>query len=200
MKTKVYYVSVLILNGSLKTGNQHKLYQEIIEKELASKGVSCESIILNATDLKSCIGCFKCWDTTPGICTGIKGDSGTEIIRKVIHSDLIVFLTPLTFGGFSSELKKIIERFLPLLQAGVTLVKGETHHRKRYDKYPSILAIATTDKLDEDEVKIFKHLMYRFSLNFYPPKYVAEVFSSTAEEKVVEKKLKQFLVNLEVVK
>ena len=193
-------MSVLILNGSLKTGNQHTLYQNLIEKELASKGISCESIILHSTNLKSCIGCFKCWDTTPGICTGIKGDSGTEIIRKVIHSDLIVFLTPLTFGGFSSELKKIIERFLPLLQAGVVLVKGETHHRKRYDRYPSILAIATTEEVDDEEVDIFKHLMYRFSLNLYPPKHVAEIFSLTEEEKVVEEKLKQFLTILEVVK
>ncbi len=193
-------MSVVILNGSLKSGNQHLLYQNIIEKELTSKGISCESIILNKTDLKSCIGCFKCWDTTPGICSGVKGDSGTEIIRKVIHSDLIVFLTPLTFGGFSSELKKVIERFLPLLQAGVVLIKGESHHKKRYDRYPSILAIATTEEVDDEGVEIFKHLMHRLSLNFYPPKYVAEVFSLTEKEKAVEEKLKQFLAILEVVK
>ena len=111
---------------------------------------------------------------------------------------MIVYLTPLTFGGFSSELKKMIERFLPLLQAGVVLVKGETHHRKRYDKYPSILAIATTDEKDEEEVEIFKHLMHRLSLNFYPPKYIAEVLDLKEDEKVVEKKLSQYLVELEV--
>ncbi len=191
-------MDVIIFNGSLKNGNQHLSIQRSIEKELTSIGVEWETIILNSTDLKSCIGCFKCWDTTPGICTGIKGDSGNEIIRKVIQSKMIVYLTPLTFGGFSSELKKMIERFLPLLQAGVVLVKGETHHRKRYDKYPSILAIATTDEKDEEEVEIFKHLMHRLSLNFYPPKYIAEVLDLKEDEKVVEKKLSQYLVELEV--
>ena len=122
------------------------------------------------------------------------------MIRKVIHSDLIVFLTPLTFGGFSSELKKAIERFLPLLQAGVVLVKRESHHKKRYDYYPSILAIASTEEVNDEEVGIFKHLMYRLSLNFYPPKYVAEVFSITEKEKAVEEKLKQLLITLEVAK
>lgn len=192
-------LSVLILNGSLKTGNQHLLYQSAIEKELSSKGISYESIILNSTDLRSCIGCFKCWDTTPGICSGVKGDSGNDIARKVIHSDLIVFLTPLTFGSFSSELKKMIERFLPLLQAGVVLVKGETHHKKRYEKYPSILAIATYENIDEEEVNIFKHLMHRFSLNFYPPKYIAEVLSLSENQVVIEEKIHQFLIELEVI-
>lgn len=194
------FLSVLILNGSPKTDVQHNLYQKIIEKELASKGIPHESIVLHSTDLKSCIGCFKCWDTTPGICTGVKEDSGNEIIRKVIHSDLIVFLTPLTFGGYSSDLKKIIERFLPLLQAGVNLVKGETHHKKRYDKYPSILAIATTEEINEKEIQIFKHLIYRHSLNFYPPKFITEVFDLAESKENVEKKIKQYLTELEVIK
>ena len=193
-------LTVLILNGSHKTNNQHMLYQSIIEKELASKGVSHESIVLHSSNLKSCIGCFKCWDTTPGICTGVKGDSGNEIIRKVIHSDLIVFLTPLTFGGYSSELKKVIERFLPLLQPGVKLVKGETHHKKRYDKYPSLLAIATTEEIDEKEVQIFKHLIYRHSLNFFPPKFIADVLDLSESKETVKKKIQQYLTHLEVLK
>jgi multimeric flavodoxin WrbA len=197
---KVYFLSVLILNGSLKTGDQHIIEQDIIEKMLASNGIPYESILLHATNLKNCIGCFKCWDTTPGICSGVKGDSGNEIISKVIHSDLIIFLTPLTFGGYSSEMKKVIERFLPLLQPGVKLVKGETHHKQRYDKYPSILAIATTEEFDKKEVQIFKHLLYRHSLNFFPPKIIAEVFDYAWSNGMVESLIEHNLRKLEVIK
>jgi multimeric flavodoxin WrbA len=113
---------------------------------------------------------------TPGICTGVKDDDAEEITEKVIKCELVVFLTPLTFGGYSSELKKMIERFLGLLQPGTTMISGETHHLKRYENYPSILAIAITELVDDEEVQLFNALGHRFSLNFYPPKHREVVF------------------------
>jgi multimeric flavodoxin WrbA len=147
--------------------------------------------VLNQVEVKSCIGCFRCWHTTPGICTGIKGDEGEEIIKKIIRSDLVVFLTPLTFGGYSSELKKIIGRMLGLLQPGTTFVEGEVHHLKRYNKYPSILALAETNEYDIDEARLFKKLVERHSRNFYPPKHLAEVLS--VSEKKQKKRIKKLI-------
>ncbi|MHA1552614.1 MAG: NAD(P)H-dependent oxidoreductase, partial [Candidatus Heimdallarchaeaceae archaeon] len=174
----------LIFNGALKGKDQLSIFQKILEKELENKGITTESIVLNEIEIKSCIGCFKCWDTTPGICSGVKGDTSEEIKKKVVNSDLIVFLTPLTFGGYSSEIKKVVERMLGTLQPGVTIKTGRSHHLKRYDRYPSILAIATTDNVDQEESKIFKHLMDRHSFNFYPPSHITEVFD-ISEDKTV---------------
>ncbi len=168
----------LILNGSLKNQTQLEPVQETLEEELRSSGWSVESILLHELDIRSCTGCFRCWNATPGICTGVKDDDAEEITKKVINSELVVFLTPLTFGGYSSELKKIIERFLGLLQPGTTLINGETHHLKRYENYPSILAIAITEKIDDEEAQLFKTLGHRFSLNFYPPKHREEVLQT----------------------
>jgi len=92
----------------------------------------------------------------------------------------------LTFGGYSSELKLIIERFLGLLQPGTTIVEGEVHHLKRYERYPSVLALATTNVLDREEEQLFKKLGDRHSLNFYPPKHHAEVLIE-GEENLSEK-------------
>jgi len=72
-------------------------------EELGSAGWSAEPILLHEVKIRSCLGCFKCWDTTPGIC--IQKDDAQEIVQKIIQSELVVFLTPLTFGGYSSELK-----------------------------------------------------------------------------------------------
>jgi len=179
-------LKALILNGSHKNQSQLSAEQEALEQELGKKGWTTESILLHEYNIKSCIGCFRCWHTTPGICTGIKGDQANEITRKVIKSDLVVFLTPLTFGGYSSELKLIIERFLGLLQPGTTIVEGEVHHLKRYERYPSVLALATTNVLDREEEQLFKKLGDRHSLNFYPPKHHAEVLIE-GEENLSEK-------------
>lgn len=186
----------LILNGSLK--HQYHLIpvQKILEEELGSAGWSAESILLNEVEIKSCIGCFKCWDTTPGIC--IQKDDAQDIVKKIIQSDLVIFLTPLTFGGYSSELKKIIERMLGLLQPGMTVINGEIHHLKRYERYPSLLAIGVTENQDDEEKRIFNTLIERHSRNFYPPKHRAEVFLAGDEEGVIREKTKKIIDGMEL--
>jgi len=171
--------------------------QEMLEEELGKGGWDVESVLLHQLDIRSCIGCFRCWNTTPGICTGVKDDDAEEVTRKVINSELVVFLTPLTFGGYSSELKKVIERFLGLLQPGTTMDTGETHHLKRYDRYPSVLAVATTEQLDEEEVQLFKALGDRHSLNFYPPKHRAEVFQTN--DSSIRESMRGILSEMELV-
>jgi multimeric flavodoxin WrbA len=165
--------------------------QTILAEELANNGWNTESILLHEKEIRSCFGCFKCWDTTPGICSGVKGDDAETIKEKIIKSELVVFLTPLTFGGYSSELKKIIERMLGILQPGFTRKSGESHHLKRYERYPSLLAVATTETLDEEEIQIFNTLIQQHSLNFYPPKYRTEVFLTKDEEGKIRDRLRE---------
>lgn len=191
-------MSAVIFNGSLKNQEDLISLQKILEEELSNVGLSPESFVLHQIEIKSCIGCFKCWDTTPGICTGVKGDRANEIAEKVIQSKLLVFLTPLTFGGFSSEIKKIIERLLPLLQPGINLIKGESHHRRRYKRYPSLIAIASADKDDEEENILFKLLIDRFSKNFYPPNHRSEVFKTGTDLDTMREKVKQFIEEMEL--
>ncbi len=191
----MHALKALILNGSLKNQNQLKTVQETLEEELRNGGWNVESVLLHEHNIRNCTGCFRCWNVTPGICTGVKDDDAEEITEKVINSELVVFLTPLTFGGYSSELKKMIERLLGLLQPGTTLINGETHHLKRYEKYPSILSIAITEKIDDEEVQLFKTLGHRFSLNFYPPKHREEVVQSDDD---LQGRTRDILVEMEM--
>jgi multimeric flavodoxin WrbA len=190
-------MNALILNGSLVNQEHLMPAQKIIEEELGSVGWNVDPVLLREVEVWSCLGCFKCWDTTPGLCIQEK-DEARGIIEKIIRSELLVFLTPLTFGGYSSELKKIIERSLGLLQPGVTLCSGESHHLKRYERYPSLLALAVTEAWDNEEVKLFKTLMDRHSLNFYPPKYRAEVLLKGEEENKIRERIKALINYMEL--
>ena len=189
-------MNALILNGSLKHHYHLIPVQKIICDELGSAGGSVEPILLNEIEIRSCIGCFKCWDTTPGIC--VQKDEAQNIVQKIIQSDLVIFLTPLTFGGYSSELKKIIERMLGLLQPGMTIIEGETHHLKRYDRYPSLLAIGVEETHDDEEKKIFETLIKRHSLNFYPPRYRAEIFLAREDEGIIRERTKEIILEMEL--
>ena len=190
-------MNALILNGSLADQEFLMPAQKIIEEVLGRGGWDVDPVLLRNVEVWSCLGCFKCWDTTPGLCIQEK-DEARGIVEKIIRSELLVFLTPLTFGGYSSELKKIIERSLGLLQPGVTLVTGESHHLKRYERYPSLLALAVTEAWDNEEVKLFKTLMDRHSLNFYPPKYRAEVLLKGEEENKIRERIKALINYMEL--
>jgi len=185
-------MSVTILNGSRSDLELTMEVNKILEVELKNAGLNPESIILrNIEDLKHCIGCFGCWDQTPGICK-IPGPH-REINRKIINSDLLVYLTPLTFGGYSSEIKKMIEFQLGLVLPDITMKSGESHHKKRYKKYPSLLAIATTEIQDEGEERMFKHLIDRHALNWYPPEHRTLVIHREDDEKSVQDRLKSII-------
>lgn len=171
-------------------------FQIALEEELGDAGWDTRSILLRELRVMSCLGCFKCWDTTPGLCIQQK-DEAQGVVEKVIQSELLVFLTPLTFGGYSSDLKKIIERFLGLLQPGVTTKTGESHHLKRYDRYPSLLACAVTEAWDDEEVTIFSRLIDRHSLNFYPPKHKAGVFVAGEDKNKTREKIQSLLQGME---
>ncbi len=190
-------MNALILNGSLK--HQHHLdpiHQALIA-ELETAGWSTESILLHQSKIRGCLGCFKCWNTTPGLCIQQK-DEAPGIVKKFLRSELVVFFSQLTFGGYSSELKQIIERMLGILQPGVTMQSGETHHLKRYERYPSILAVSVTKVKDVEGERIFKTLVERHSLNFYPPKHRAVVFLSGEENNSLRQRIGEIIGSMEL--
>ncbi len=102
-------------------------------------------------------------------------DDGRETTRKAIQSDLLVWLTPVTFGGYSSELKKALDRIIPILLPYFQLYHGQIHHRMRYKKYPKLIVIGVQEPgVDYEET--FTALAERNMLNFRPPACAASVF------------------------
>ncbi|MBK8796832.1 MAG: flavodoxin family protein [Anaerolineales bacterium] len=73
---------------------------------LIDAGWTVETISLRAQKIAYCLGCFECWVKTPGLCR--IDDDGRTVTAAMLASDLVIYLTPLTYGGYSSELKKAI--------------------------------------------------------------------------------------------
>ncbi len=190
-------MNAFILNGSLKHQHHLEPIQHALLEELKNVGWSTKSIILHQSNIRGCLGCFKCWDTTPGLCIQQK-DEAPGIVKQFLRSELVVFLSPLTFGGYSSELKKMIERLLGILMPGFTIKSGEFHHLKRYERYPSLLAVSVTETLDVEGERIFKALVERHSRNIYPPKYQAEVFLSGEEDNKIRERIKEIIGEMEL--
>ncbi|HDP80093.1 MAG TPA: hypothetical protein ENN21_04545 [Spirochaetes bacterium] len=128
---------------------------------------------LHDMKLAHCVGCFGCWIKTPGVC--VHRDAGREINREMINCDEVVLLSPVVFGGYSYALKRMVDRFIPLLHPNLGIFHGEIHHRKRYTRYPRLVSIGIQKETDREEEKIFKITAGRNTINFHAPGYAAEV-------------------------
>ncbi len=184
-------MKALILNGSVKDDNSLDIVHEVVQDELMRNSYQVDSFILHDTEVAGCLGCFGCWVQTPGIC--VIDDAGREIARKVIQSDLVVLLTPVTFGGYSSELKKAMDRLIPLISPFFTKIQGEVHHKPRYDRYPSLIAVGVHPQPDEEMEQIFKTLVSRNAINFHSPSQAAGVMLSGQEWETVREEFRSLL-------
>ncbi|XCN71219.1 MAG: flavodoxin family protein [Candidatus Electrothrix aestuarii] len=122
-----------------------------------------EKFTLRETKIHHCIGCFNCWTRTPGIC--IHTDRGVDILQAILKSDIVILFTPVVFGGYSSELKKIMDRLLPTTVPFFKKAYGETHHPSRYSKLPRFITIGVCSTVQNNFARCFKILAGRNAAN-----------------------------------
>ncbi|NVB40034.1 flavodoxin family protein [Pseudenhygromyxa sp. WMMC2535] len=154
----------LIFNGSLGGGHDGC---DALSARLAARfealGVSAEVLCLRELELAHCVGCFECWVESPGQCK--THDQSQDIARAWINADVTSIVTPVTFGGFSSEIKKILDRLICLVEPFFTKVEGEVHHQPRYDHYPAKLDVGELASPDPEAAAVFSKLVGRVALN-----------------------------------
>ena len=89
-----------------------------------------DRIIANLGTIRPCVGCFCCWNKTPGQC--VVKDGYENMGALIHHADEIVVISRYTFGGFSSFVKNVFDRSLGYVLPQFEVIDGETHHQKRY--------------------------------------------------------------------
>ncbi len=132
---------------------------------LAARGAQVDVAILRMRDIAPCAGCFGCWTKTPGEC--VIDDGAREVVRSYVRSDIVVYATPVTFGGYSSVLKGMLDRLIPVLDPRFAVVGGEVHHRLRYRRYPRTIGLGTLPAPDPESEALFARLVRRNGLNVH---------------------------------
>lgn len=124
-----------------------------------------ETIVLREHKIGNCAGDFFCWMRSPGLCN--TNDDNRQIAAKIAQSDLLVYLTPITFGGYSSELKRMVDHEIQNISPFFTTIERQTHHKKRYERYPNLLAIGWMAETNPQAEAIFHSLVRRNALNMH---------------------------------
>ena len=170
---------------------------EAVAGELSVQGWQAETIVLREKKIALCTGCFGCWVTTPGVC--VIDDFGQEAARMAIQSNVLIYLTPVTFGGYSFELKKAVDRFAcSMLLPFFKKIDGEIHHKARYQPLPSLIGIGVLPGPDEEAERIFTTLVERNAVNLHSPTSQSAVFYEHQDPELIRKKVRTLLGKVKV--
>ena len=158
-------MKLLIINGNPSPGNA--LFEEYTRdfiSGLRDAGHQVRELVLRNMKIKPCTGCFACWVKTPGTCS--IDDDGRKVAREFIASDHVIIASPLIMGFVSALTKNAFDRNIPLVHPHLEAVDGETHHKKRYDRYPAISFLLQRESFTDDEdISIVTDIFNRESIN-----------------------------------
>lgn len=178
---------MLILDGRIGDDATADKSLQFAKEWLASAQWEVTDLRLSELEIAPCIGCFGCWIKTPGIC--VIDDAGRDVAKAIVQSDLVVYLTPILFGGYSYELKKAIDRSIPIISPMFRTVHGEVHHKKRYARYPRVLALGWMEKLTVDAEDLFQSVVKRNAINMHVPKALSDVFESREDPETMKQRI-----------
>lgn len=190
------YMKSTLLDGAVDENPTLQAAAQIIVEELEERGVEVVRFELRKIEIAPCQGCFGCWVKTPGRC--LVEDASWEITENLVQSGLAVLLTPVTFGGYSSELKKALDRAIGCVSPSFTKIAGETHHRRRYPKSPKLLGIGINKPHHREDEQIFKTLVSRNALNLHSPAWTTAVLTEGITDERITHSIAECLSELEL--
>lgn len=182
-------MKICILDGSQEEDRRGKQIQKLLVPLL--KGHQAQTFVIRDLKIAPCMGDFLCWTKTPGICKN--KDDNRLIAEAVAQCELLIFLTPVTFGGYSSLLKQGLDHLIQIISPFFAKVQGETHHKKRYKSYPNLAVIGWDEEQDEHTELTFKHLVERNSLNLYTEKTYCELFYPETKDSQITQSITSIL-------
>ena len=126
-------MNVLLINGSPRgeRSNTLKLSHAFLAGIETKTEIAVEEVSLSTADVRPCLGCFACWNKTPGTC--VIRDDMKEIIEKLLWADLTVWSFGLYYFSVPGRLKNMIDRMLPMNLPFMTSDSESGGHPSRYD-------------------------------------------------------------------
>ena len=117
---------------------------------------------LSALRIANCVGCFGCWTKTPGRC--VIRDDAVWVYPQIAAAEKVLYISRVQYGSYGIVMKTMLERAIPVQQAFIRVLDGETHHVQRAVK-PKRATILGYGDLSAQEKEIFTQLINRNAKN-----------------------------------
>lgn len=152
------FKAVSIFGGPRFNGNTARI-TEWVEETLAILGHQVERINLFSKKVNGCLGCLQCKDSSTGAGC-VQKDDATDIIHKMVASDIVIYASPLYHWSFSAQMKALIDR-CHCLNRGLC---GTSEHSSFIEGQRQAL-IVTTDGPFENNAEHILTTFHRMLLN-----------------------------------
>lgn len=137
-----------------------------LEKEVAIRYYD-----VNKLAFKNCSGCFSCWKKSERQGQCIYRDIAEQIRTEFIESDFTIVISEVVFGGYSSKIKKVFDRFIPLIPPLTERKENRIIHIPLFPRYPSLLFIGIGEQIVQEEQETFQLLAAKNAAAFYAPSF-----------------------------
>lgn len=145
--------ALIITDPERQTPTSEKLLA-LVSEAFKKGGFETKVVPVRLNPYAFCKGCFQCWVKSPGVC--VLRDGMELVIDQFINSQKVVFLSPVIFGQFSSNIKLAMERLLPAeLPFFILAPDGETMAPYRSPNMPDQMVIGYGDALQSEDVQLF---------------------------------------------
>ena len=106
-------MKIVVINGNPKMdkGDTAVIVNPFLEG-MKETGAEVRLFYTKKLKIKPCRGCNMCLSKTPGKC--FQRDDMRLVLSELSQAEVWVFATPLTSGGLSAPLKKLVDWMLPL--------------------------------------------------------------------------------------
>lgn len=154
--------AVLISEKNTDNEEQWNIGEEA-SKLLHEENIECIHYCLERDSVHYCLGCYSCWIRTPGVCR-IK-DPGIEIAYRIRNCDLLILISRLRYGCYSSVIKGAMERLIGNILPYFKELGGRMHHAPRYARYPEYVMIAYGSNISRHDEALFKKVVQANVIN-----------------------------------
>lgn len=121
---------------------------------------------LNAREVHDCIGCWCCWQKTPGRCAFYDLD---DFYAAFLAANRAVFFTGVSHDFVSGRLKTLFDRMIPHYLPFTEYSTGESMHLARYDHYPEVEVRYQGKFTDEAAQQLYEEYLHRVFYQFHIP-------------------------------
>ena len=132
-----------------------KQYSEQIEAK-------CDRAVAADGKYAPCQGCFGCWTKHPAEC--FMKDTLQQVCRIIGSADELVIITKNLYGGYSADIKNVLDRSIGTSTPLSTYRGRQMHHTLRYGRHGLWKVIVYGDAT-EAEKTTFRYLAERNAVN-----------------------------------
>ncbi len=102
-------MEIVALNCSprMKKSNTDRILTPLLEGA-SEAGAKVEKIYVRKLNLKPCLGCYRCWLKTPGVC--VQKDDWSLVLAKMAEADLVIYGTPVHALNMTVYMKTLLDR------------------------------------------------------------------------------------------